>query len=162
MAKSEGKNINSKARGLELEAFRLENRIKRYDKNETVSDAFLSAARAYSRIGDISRAKSNYKDAIRHGKENTRYEIEAELAELARPEKMLQPKLQHSLAYAAIVFLLGALIFISSNLTGYAILNTNQDTLKWVGVILFIIGLIFAIVYLKSKEGKKSTKRKKK
>jgi len=55
---------------------------------------------------------------------------------------------------ASILSLLGALFFMSFNLTGNSIGNlTNENLLiYWAGIGLFILGLVFAFVFLKNKK----------
>lgn len=45
-------------------------------------------------------------------------------------------------------FIIG-IFFLSSNITGYAISNTNSTTSNWIGIILIIIGIIISLIYVK-------------
>jgi len=59
-----------------------------------------------------------------------------------------------SILYAiiTIVALIGGLFFLSDNITGNVVTNLDTDTSNLVGVSLFVIGLIGAFFYFKSKK----------
>jgi len=52
---------------------------------------------------------------------------------------------------ATVIILAASLFFISSSLTGNAIADLNETTSSWIGVILFILGIIGAGFYLRNK-----------
>lgn len=53
-------------------------------------------------------------------------------------------------AAAAIIGFVGAIIFLSSNLTGNVI-GLNETTSNWIGGVLFVIGLVGAFAYFRGK-----------
>ncbi|MDD5192234.1 MAG: DUF308 domain-containing protein [Candidatus Nanoarchaeia archaeon] len=57
--------------------------------------------------------------------------------------------LDSRLAAASIIGLLGAIFFLSPNLTGFAIANLAPKTLNMIGIIFFVIGLIGAVYYFR-------------
>jgi hypothetical protein len=60
-----------------------------------------------------------------------------------------------SFAILSILSLLGALFFVSVNLTGNAIGAINENNSNWIGFCFFACGLILALVHFKRKENKK-------
>jgi hypothetical protein len=54
--------------------------------------------------------------------------------------------------FLSIGSLLGALIFSSFSLTGYVVGQLTYDNSRWVGVVLFMMGLVFAFCHFKSKK----------
>ena len=51
----------------------------------------------------------------------------------------------------SIIFLAGALILVSFNLTGYAV-GEAQNLTRWAGVVCFVCGLIFSFIHIKTKK----------
>lgn len=58
-------------------------------------------------------------------------------------------------AYLSIITLTFALFFISLNLTGYSIGNLTGENFVIIGIVSFILGLVFASIYFRKKETKK-------
>jgi hypothetical protein len=52
---------------------------------------------------------------------------------------------------AAIVGFLGAIFFLSPNLTGNVIGSLNQTSSNWVGAVFFIVGLVGAFIYFRKR-----------
>ncbi|MEJ2267971.1 MAG: hypothetical protein P8X70_02760, partial [Nanoarchaeota archaeon] len=55
-------------------------------------------------------------------------------------------------AILSITSLVFALIFTSFSLTGYSVMELTQNNFRFFGTIFFILGLVFAFVYLKKKK----------
>jgi len=66
-------------------------------------------------------------------------------------EKLLGHKKNFTFAILSVISLVFALFFVSSNITGYSILNINYNNLQWIGLCLFICGLTFAFLYFRKK-----------
>ncbi len=83
------------------------------------------------------------------------WESEKEKRETKNREYLLRGKKKTDLetrsapAIVGILGLFGALFFLSANLTGFAISNLNQTSSNWIGVGLFLVGLIAAFVYFR-------------
>ncbi len=54
-------------------------------------------------------------------------------------------------AILSVLVLLGAVFFVSFNLTGYAVSGLTPNNSRWIGMCLFVCGLVFAFIYLKQK-----------
>ncbi len=59
-----------------------------------------------------------------------------------------------NMAILSVSTLLLALFFVSSNLTGFAVLGINHDNLNILSSCIFLCGLIFTFIYLKNKDKK--------
>ncbi len=85
------------------------------------------------------------KDRIKK-KENS---IESKVESLKRKPKQRTPI---GFAYLAIASFLGALIFISFDLTGYVIMEQPRTNLSFLAAGLFVLGLVFVFFYFKNKK----------
>lgn len=65
--------------------------------------------------------------------------------------KRINNGLESTQGIASIILIVGSLFFLSFNLTGYSIADISITSLNYIGVILFIIGLITAFLYFRKK-----------
>jgi len=69
--------------------------------------------------------------------------------------------LEEKVAAAALTIgIIGGLLFLSSNLTGFSIANLNQTTSNIMGGVLFVIGILGAFFYIQRKKKKSVSIRK--
>lgn len=125
--------------------------------------------------GDVIFAQDDYEQARQYGylydEKNTK-RIEEKLNNLTKmkldrlksqkfKEQLMRQKESNLLnllkqksvkAVISILFLASSLFFVALNVTGNAILSTQQESSLWVGLCLFGCGLLFAFSYLKSKK----------
>jgi len=143
-----------RARSLEEDAYRLEKRegLKRYDINQKVSDAYVGVAEAYLTAGDPHRAKSNYKDALRHAEPEKKEGIEKKIQEVDKLKEKASLSQFRVSSFLSIAAFGGALIFVSTNLTGYAIKSSGYNLSNIIGGGLFLLGLVFAFIYFKKRK----------
>ena len=118
----------------------------------------------------LREAHQLYDDAIREWKEEAisskGYPRRVKYAHLnSINDKELTEKIQKQLqgiekgglekrfifAIASIISLVGALLSVSFNLTGYAIGALSYNKISLAGSILFVLGLVFAFLFLRSK-----------
>jgi hypothetical protein len=142
-------------------------------------DSLFKAVESYVNSGDLVRAKnllnSNAKVTLRpaDGGEDKKItlqeacnsaeyasEISREKGRLMKIIERLELKKQGkwkggfggyyraSTATMAIIGILGGIFFLSSNITGNVI-GLNQTSSNWIGIVLFIIGIIGAFAYFK-------------
>ncbi|MFH1801664.1 MAG: hypothetical protein ABH804_02415 [archaeon] len=112
--------------------------FSRYDR-ELVTDVIGELMEIYQ------DTKDNYykeKAEILHD----RFHPKKKIPERKLPEGSLEKKM---IAVAAIFSFLGALFFISINLTSYSILNTSSNTNNLLGTIFFVAGLIATYFYFR-------------
>jgi len=121
----------------------------------------VNAGEDYARAGSVSKAYDAYsfaKEIYQHGK--NRDEAEEKIHSVKRGiGKNLGDFVRRLSPVTSMLFLFGALMFVSFNITGNAIADLSSNNMRIIGVILFVLGLILAIIYLKSREGKKSGKK---
>ena len=102
---------------------------------------------------------SSYSSILRNPIQSRRKQEQANWNILARDKDtrdyLLRHKKKNSLEMMAIissvVSLLGAIFFLSSNITGNAIGSLNQTSSNGIGGVLFLVGLILAFIYFKSR-----------
>jgi hypothetical protein len=112
--------------------------------------------------GESSEKKS--KKAIKYKSSKERQEPEAEtwsvdnptiaarrLHNVMKKRGDLERRSRSSFAIISILTLLGAVFFVSFNLTGFAISGLALDNSRIIGMCLFVCGLVFAFIYLKGK-----------
>ncbi len=129
-------------------------RAARHTKKRALRESFLrDAIEGYEEAGKywMREAKQNqeYPRKARYALLNARNDLdllESIRAEL--PKKDLSKKL---LSVTAIVTLVSALFFVSSNFTGNVILGLTENNSRWIGLCLFACGLICAFFYFKKK-----------
>lgn len=126
--------------------------------------SYVNADDAYARAGSVSRAYDAYSSAKEISQsEKNRDEVEEKIHSVKRDiGKNLGDFVRKLSPVMSIMFLFGALMFVSFNITGNAIADLSQNNMRIVGVILFVLGLVLAIIYLKVREGKKMGKKIKK
>jgi len=108
---------------------------------------FRIAGNTWRELGYQKRARECYQSAEKYkdkGKEARKSEI------YRKKSKGLQNRL--GFATLSIISISIALISISFNLTGYAIGGLNQNFTRLIGVLSFILGLIFAFFYVRKKK----------
>ncbi len=127
----------------------------RYTKNSSKKQTFLEdAAKKYEDTGKnwLKEAAQNlnYPRRVDSAKGNASYYygLAKRIREGIHKEKSLEGQV---FGIASIISFLGALFFLSFNLTGNSIGNfTNEDlSLYWAGIGMTILGLVFAFVFLK-------------
>ncbi len=148
-------------------------RVAGYSRKK--EDPLQEARELYELAADtwIKEAKA-HKDAprrIRYGLLNARqeYKSAADLAESVRDKERIQRKidsisqrkdslrprgkLEKNLIFGilSIASLVMAFSYISLNITGYSIGGLMQENFRWMGVVFFVLGLIFAFFYSKNK-----------
>ena len=74
-------------------------------------------------------------------------------AQKTERDPLKKSKLEKHLNFAipAIASFLGALFFISFNLTGNVVGEVSQNNSNWISLILFVLGMVFAFFYFKNK-----------
>ncbi len=148
---------------------------------EKVAEGFESkgkikkAADFYARAGNRQKAYELYEQVLSTTSDKgTINDISSRLSTLNLPRdelKYLREKLipaaekrrlesrvggRHSgFAILSALSLLGALFFVSVNLTGNSIGAVNQNNSSWIGFCFFACGLILALVHFNRKEKKK-------
>lgn len=118
------------------------------------------ASRLYKNAAELWSSGENYQRAIADYKLAYQYAWgEAERENLKKRVINLQKlggRVERRAAFAtvAIVSLIGALLSVSLNLTGYAVGALGYEDISLVGTALFILGLVFAFLFVKSKNKK--------
>ncbi|MCK4647760.1 hypothetical protein KAT24_02415 [Candidatus Pacearchaeota archaeon] len=140
-------------------------RYKRGPAQIEVIKKYSGAARLFEEEGDFYKAKEVLEGAAKYlGGSNWgstiidpkwRKKINNKLNEinkkLPRKSRGLERRL-FALAFLSIASFIGALFFISFNLTGYATGGLAQENFRWISTSLFILGLIFTFFYFKNKK----------
>ena len=135
-----------------------EKAAKRYEK----LDAPYMAGEMYEREGDFDKARKFYKQVSEDYRGKYGYKprlIEAAEKGLARVDnaeenikekgfRRKSSRLESTSAAAAIIGLIGGLLFLSSNFTGNVI-GLNQSTGSIIGSALFIVGLAASFIYFR-------------
>jgi hypothetical protein len=129
---------------------------------EQAGDAFLS-------LGDerISKAVSSlYRKAEEYAPyTDVKKRIEKKIEKIETIDNSGLPGLEKIIqnkrlsAFLSIGFLISALFFVSSSLTGNVIAGLDVNNSRFVGICLFACGLIFAFVYSKCKTRNKKKKK---
>ncbi len=132
---------------------------------EKVAEKLEDAADEYRKAKDFVKAENLYHEAITYGYsikehreekkdiENKIREMRIEKASYTFPRKVtLENRFSRgAYAVASFICLVFALMFVSSNLSGYSILSINSNNSNWIGLCFFICGLLFAFFYLRKK-----------
>jgi hypothetical protein len=131
---------------------------------EKIGALYLEAARKRRDVEDYAHAEDDYEKALKfafpYDEEKKTY-IKQQIGEIRsmKAGKNLSrkfdelPKSGHGYSFAvlSIVSLLAALGFVSISLTGNIIAGLEQNSSRWVGLCLFVCGLVFSFLYLKKK-----------
>jgi len=131
--------------------------LRRDRKKETAEEIgamYESAGDLRFRARDFINAEENYIQAQRYGfpySPEKQEEINKKLNKLRFEKKMT---LVNKFAIISTLTLVIAFFFVTSNLTGFSVLNLNYDNSRWFGSCFFVCGLIFAFIYLKGKNKK--------
>ncbi len=110
------------------------------------------------KIGNKKKARQNYSQALKFASDKQKQTIEKELKKInERNEKFsfLKGKgLENRFVFAIFSMgsLLFALFFTSLSLTGYSISGLTEESFRFGGVVLFVLGLVFAFSYIKNKK----------
>ena len=148
------------AEDLQDKAYNLESdlRIRLYDKNDKLSDAYLKAGKAYGELGSFDRAILHYRDAAKRAEtKDRRNGIEIKIGKLEAEKSKLKWDLRHGGAKTNLLIGVGcfivALFFSSFKLTG-AVTGKflSQSNSTFVGTGFFILGLIFIFISFKKKK----------
>jgi hypothetical protein len=106
-----------------------------------------------------SRALGDYQDALRFGvpeNEEARKNLKNKIKETEDKMRLehfrsSSPIHKYPFAVLSIASLLAALGFVSISLTGNIIAGLEQNNSRWIGLCLFVCGLVFSFLYLKKK-----------
>jgi LPXTG-motif cell wall-anchored protein len=117
---------------------------------------FSAAATLYEQQGEKGDAISVLNEAKEYlgrqgrgsGDSELRERINKRLNDLGYPGQ----RRHRGFAYLAIVSFLGALIFISLNLTGHVVENSTSQNFTFAGMGFFMVGLVFVFLYFKKKK----------
>lgn len=140
----------------EKEAQRLENYSKDKFHGPTqgqISEAYKEAGDLWKAVRNPYRAIENYSVAIKYAyNEGKRRLLKHKIEKLNPKEKGLARILKSKFVAAfAIMCFLGALFFISFNLTGFVIGSLEYNNSNLISVGLFLLGLVFAFFYFRKK-----------
>jgi len=116
-----------------------------------ISKLYEKAGDLRAEVGDIQNAKLNYNLSIENvynKKEESR--LKNKIVKLSFKKK--RTGLENYLSILAIGSFIGALFFISFNLTGSIIVESTQNNFTFGGISLFILGLVFTFIYFKNKK----------
>jgi hypothetical protein len=129
-----------------------------------VIQGFEKAGDLYDRAGGVNafkEAEKHYALALRYAEKinstSDSKRIAGKLEELTGTRESIIKK-RSPFAFFSIISLLTSLFFVSSGITGFAVLGLAENNLRNIGVCFFACGLILAFVYLKCKT---KTKKKK-
>ena len=139
---------------------------------EEIGSMYEKAGDLRMRARDFINAEDNYVQAQRYGfpyDQERREEISEKINRLRLERRSYNffkginsKSLGKKFAVVSILTLTFALFFVTSNLTGFSILNISSGNSRWIGSCFFVCGLIFAFVYLKSKNKTLPKKKNKK
>lgn len=143
------------------------------------ADAHEQAGKAYEKAGELKLAVRSYAEAgnlkqaqqlydqlekgdpvkkVIHKVTTGRSWDRGEAEQLVSLRRLLRSKqgqkgktLEQAIAVIAGISFVGALVFLSSSLTGNVIGSLNQTSSNWIGGVLFIIGLVGAFAYFKKR-----------
>ena len=121
-----------------------------------VSRLYEQAGGIFAQAGDYNLAYENLKRASRIAYDNTvKRRIEEKIRKLPSKGRKIKPgRLERrlGLAIAAMISLVGALFFSVFSLTGSVIQGLNENNSRWIGIILFVVGLVFTFLYNRTKK----------
>ena len=133
--------------------------VAKYGEGSKQAQKFLGKNKEYLAHPNAGpRADARYNEAIelnkkydelvsKYGKGSKElYEFKRDILGIHRKRKL--GKLEVGLA---IIWLIGAIFFLSSSITGNAIGNMTNSTTNIIGGILFVIGLVAGLVYFKAR-----------
>jgi hypothetical protein len=152
-------NTNRNVYGTHLinEAIRLEQsaeemRKKSGPKGNEIGDKYEKAGDLRKKARDFIGAHTDYRHAKIYGFSNDEKKVD----DLDRKIKLLllERRTRGSklfLAFLSLITLISALFFVSVSLTGNVILGLSENNFRWVGLCLFVCGLIFAFLYFRKK-----------
>jgi hypothetical protein len=123
------------------------------DKALKIAKSYYGKAQNYAPYQNLQESiQSRYKRKIGEPEESIHKSIERIANESANRIKNLS-------AVVSIIALSISLFFVTSNLTGFSILNVSSNNSRWIGLCFLACGLIFALIYLRGNN--KNKKRKK-
>ena len=85
-------------------------------------------------------------------------EIKEDILRLRKPSPSQKPRkpsrLERHLGFAivAMISLVGALFFSVFSLTGSVVQGLNEDNSLWIGIVFFVVGLVFTFLYNRIKK----------
>jgi hypothetical protein len=127
------------------------NKLSEY--HTEVSRLYKNAAEAWSNGDNYSKAIADYKLAYQYAWGDTKREdLKKKINQLYRATGRLETRTV--LAVVSVISLIGALLSVSFNLTGYAIGALSYNDLSLVGTALFVLGLVFAFMFVRNKNRK--------
>lgn len=119
-----------------------------------ISDAYEEAGDLWKTARDFYRAKKDYDLAIKYAYDKEKRKLLKHKTEKLKfsKEKGLVGILNSKLAaVSAILCFLGALFFLSFNLTGFVIEELTYNNSNLISLSLFFLGLVFALFYFRKK-----------
>jgi len=112
---------------------------------------YIDAAKKCVEAGDYKEAIRMYQGAVEYApSESVREKIREKIEGLSGKGGKLERNL---FSTASIISLVSALFFTSINLSGHATSSLARDS-SLLGIVLFVLGLVFALVFFKSKKKK--------
>lgn len=105
-------------------------------------DKDKGAMEIYNSLGDIKKVKK----------------IKEDILKLRKPSSSQRPqrpnRLERNLGFAiiAMISLVSALFFSVFSLTGSVVQGLNENNSRWIGIILFVVGLLFTFLYNRTKK----------
>jgi hypothetical protein len=144
-----GDNSISKATKLEQRA---EDLRRRPGPGEKIGQAYEEAGDLRRQAGDIFGANNDYRDAKVYGYSNNEKELKRMDDKINQLRFEKEGRLAKRFAIISMATLTIALLFVSSSLTGFSILNVSSESSRLISSCFFVCGLIFTFVYLKAKK----------
>ena len=119
-----------------------------------ISDAYKEAGDLWKEAGDFYRARKCYNLAIKNAY-NKRIENllrdKIEKLDFSKEKGLVGILKSKFVAVSSIMCFLGALFFLSFNLTGFVIGNLAYNDSNLISTSLFLLGLVFAFFYFRRK-----------
>ncbi|OGJ13006.1 hypothetical protein A3K82_01165 [Candidatus Pacearchaeota archaeon RBG_19FT_COMBO_34_9] len=139
-------------------------RMKRFrgvSSYKKLVDAYENAGESWKDAGEFAKAERAYEMALRYSPEEDKGRIKGKLKNLGLEKTRtlsfltgLKKGLEKKFVFAflSLITLIPALLFVSFSLTGNIILGLTETNSRWIGICLFVCGLIFALLYSRKKK----------
>lgn len=150
-----GKNYKVIAKKYEEKAHYIDRCSVKSRKDEItfgqVSKMYKLAGDAWDLAGDLKKAKECYNNAkINAYNKNEEKILSHKIAKLSLKTK--KTGIEKYLSFSAIICFIGAVFFLSFNLTGNVVGELTYEGSNLVSLSLFFLGLVFAFFYFKNKK----------
>jgi hypothetical protein len=123
--------------------------LRTYQKDSLAVQTYIGVAEQFEREGNYLGALENYREAAHHARPEDRGALDEVIDRLEEGLKGVKD-VKFAFAILSMASLLGALFFISSSLTGFAVASSYSLS-NGISLILFFSGLLFAFLYVRSK-----------